>query len=124
MVYWRNVNDVQPYSPSGHSGTQNRRIVGLKDGMEEMEVIIGEIEPGGKADPHFHENIEQSMYILSGKMHVIINGEEAVLSEGDTVIIPKKAIHEVKNVGDSLLRFVLIYSPPLNTTIEKKREEG
>lgn len=114
MVYWRNVNDVKPYSPPGHSGTNNRRIIGKKDGMENMEVIIGEIDPGGTADPHYHEEIEQAMYILTGKMHVVINGQQNTLSPGDAVIIPKKAMHEVTNVGDTPLRFVLMYSPPLN----------
>lgn len=112
MVYWRNVNDVEAYSPPAHGGTFNRRLVGPADGIEHMEVIIGEMEPGGDADPHFHEDIEQVMYILTGEMYVKIEGEEAVLGEGDVVIIPKKAMHEVKNVGSTNLRFVLMYSPP------------
>lgn len=112
MVYWRSVKDVEAYSPPGHSGTFNRRLVEPEDGIEHLEVIIGEMEPGGDADPHLHEEIEQIMYILTGKMFVNIEGKEKVLSEGDVVIIPKKAMHEVKNAGDSNLRFVLIYSPP------------
>lgn len=114
MVFWRNVSEVEPYSPAGHSGTANRRIVGVEDGMDEMEVIIGEIAPGGTADRHHHDDIEQSMYILSGNMDVIIDEKKATLYEGDVVFIPKKAIHEVVNNGEEPVRFILIYSPPLN----------
>src|SRR5699024_1436972 len=114
MVYWRNVNSVTPYTPPNHSGTRIRRIIGANDGMENMEVIIGEIDPGGIADPHYHDDIEQSMYILSGEMEVVINNKEQVLSSGDAVIIPKKAMHKVTSVGDVPVRFVLVYSPPLN----------
>lgn len=112
MVYWKNMEDVEVYSPPGHSGTFNRRLVGLEDGIEQVEVIIGEMEPGGDADPHLHEEIEQIMYILTGKMYVNIGGQENTLTEGDVVIIPKNTMHEVKNVGASHLRFVLMYSPP------------
>ncbi|WP_408011222.1 cupin domain-containing protein [Pseudalkalibacillus sp. A8] len=111
MVYWKNVKDVDVYSPPGHEGTYNRRLVGPKEGIENIEVILGEMEPGGVADPHFHEEIEQIMYILRGKAQVIIEGEEAVLTVGDVIWIPKKAMHEVKNGGDTNLQFVLMYSP-------------
>ncbi|SEI90965.1 Cupin domain protein [Bhargavaea ginsengi] len=112
MAYWRNVSEVEAYTPPAHEGTFNRRLAGMADGMEDMEVIIGEMEPGGSADPHDHEDMEQSMYILQGKMHVIIGGEEAELGEGDIVWIPKKTMHEVKNIGEGNLKFVLMYSPP------------
>jgi quercetin dioxygenase-like cupin family protein len=111
MVYWKNVNDAEVYSPPGHEGTYNRRLVGPEEGIENMEVIIGEMEPGGLADPHFHEDLEQIMYVLTGKMHIIIEGEETILTQGDVVWIPKKALHKVTNAGDENLRFVLMYSP-------------
>lgn len=111
MNYWKNIKDVEAYSPPGHEGTFNRRLVGPEEGIEHMEVIIGEMEPGGLADPHLHEDIEQIMYILTGKMHIIIEDKETVLTEGDVVWIPKKAMHEVQNVGDTNLKFVLMYSP-------------
>ncbi|WP_085990902.1 cupin domain-containing protein [Oceanobacillus senegalensis] len=111
MVYWKNVKEVGTYSPPGHEGTYNRRLVGPQEGIENAEVIIGEMEPNGLADPHFHDEIEQIMYILNGNARVIIEGEEAILSVGDVIWIPKRAMHEVINVGDTNLRFVLIYSP-------------
>lgn len=111
MVFWKNEKDVEVYSPPGHEGTFNRRLVGPSEGIEHLEVIIGEMEPGGLADPHLHDDMEQIMYILSGKMHAIIEGEEAVLTAGDVVWIPKKAMHDIRNAGDENLRFVLMYSP-------------
>lgn len=111
MVFWKNEKDVEVYSPPGHEGTFNRRLVGPAEGIEHLEVIIGEMEPGGLAEPHLHEDIEQIMYILSGKMHASIEGEEAYLSTGDIVWIPKNAMHDIRNTGDETLRFVLMYSP-------------
>ncbi|MBP2075854.1 cupin domain-containing protein [Oceanobacillus polygoni] len=111
MVFWKNEKDVEVYSPPGHEGTFNRRLVGIAEGIENVEVIIGEMEPGGLADPHLHKNIEQIMYILSGEMYAIIEGQEAKLSAGDIVWIPKEATHDIRNTGNENLRFVLIYSP-------------
>lgn len=113
VVYWRNVDEVEYYIPPGHEGTHNKRIVSIDDGMEEMEVIIGEIEPGGTADPHYHDDIEQSMYMISGNLDVIIGGEKTKIKEGDVVYIPKKTMHEVVNSGSEIAKFVLIYAPPL-----------
>ncbi|OUM87908.1 MAG: hypothetical protein BAA01_10685 [Bacillus thermozeamaize] len=112
MGFWRHVNEVETYVPPGHAGTFNRRLVGLADGMKNVEVIIGEMEEGGSALPHFHDDVEQVMYILEGKMYVEIDGEQAELTAGHAVWIPKGAMHEVKNAGPGKLRFVLMYAPP------------
>jgi mannose-6-phosphate isomerase-like protein (cupin superfamily) len=112
MKYWKHEDNIKSYTPPNHDFTYNRRIVSQEDGINEVEVIIGEMEQGGKADPHFHDDIEQIMYILEGEMHARIGDDEAVLNAGNTVIIPKKVMHEIWNAGNEKLKFVLVYSPP------------
>lgn len=111
MKFWKHLNEVEGYSPNGHEGTFNRRLVSAKEGIKGVEMTIGEMEEGGSAEPHFHEDLEQVMYILEGEMSVIIDGEEGLLSKGHVVWIPQKTMHEVKNVGLSKLSFILVYSP-------------
>ncbi|GGJ99192.1 hypothetical protein GCM10007063_21800 [Lentibacillus kapialis] len=111
MRYWIHESEIESYIPLNHELTYNKKVVGRKDGINEVEMIIGEMEEGGDADPHSHEEIEQLMYILEGKMHAKIGGEEAELTAGHSVFIPKKVNHEIKNAGKGNLKFVLIYSP-------------
>ena len=115
MKYWKHVSDVEGYSPPGHEGTYNRSLVGKEEGIKGVEMIFGEMEVGGLADPHSHDDIEQLMYVLNGEMEINIEGEIAQLSKGHVVWIPQKALHEVKNIGSSKLSFILVYSPPKNT---------
>ncbi len=112
MGFWRHVNEVEVEVPPGHMSTFNRRLVGSNDRIGNVEVIIGEMKEGGSALPHFHDDLEQVMYILEGRMQVEIEGERAELTAGHAVWIPKGAMHEVKNAGPGTLRFVLIYAPP------------
>ncbi|MCP3740407.1 cupin domain-containing protein [Rossellomorea sp. BNER] len=112
MSYWKYIDQVEGYSPPGHSGTVNRRIIGREDGIQRVEMIFGEMDVGGEAEEHFHDDLEQLMFILEGKMYVEIEGEKAELTKGCAISIPPKVTHFVKNSGKSKLRFILIYSPP------------
>lgn len=53
-LFFRTEADAEPYSPAGHTGTVNRRLVSPETGATQMEVLIGRIEPGQGATPHFH----------------------------------------------------------------------
>jgi mannose-6-phosphate isomerase-like protein (cupin superfamily) len=111
MRYWRHSNEVNIFVPSDHIRTFNRKLVSFEDGIKNFEVIIGEMEKGGLGLPHVHDDIEQVMYILEGRMYVEINGEQAELTAGHAVWIPEKTIHEAKNIGPGTLRFVVINAP-------------
>lgn len=116
MKYWKHLDEVEGYSPPGHEGTFNRTLVGKEEGIQGVEMIYGEMEEGGLADPHYHADIEQVMYVLNGEMEIDIEGKVTQLSKGHVVWIPQMATHEVKNIGNSKLSFILIYSPPKNNT--------
>lgn len=112
MKYWKNTEEVDEYSPPGHTGTWNRRLIGMEEDIQGVEVIVGKMEPGGYADPHKHADLEQVMFILEGSMLVTINGSRKVCKKDEVVWIPKGVEHEVKNPGEETLRFILIYTPP------------
>jgi len=111
MRFWRHCNEVNSYVPSDHIGTYNRKVVSLEDGIKGFEVVISEMEEGGLGLPHVHEDFEQVMYILEGRMYVEINGEQGELTAGHVVWIPKNTLHEAKNIGPGPLRLVVINAP-------------
>ncbi len=113
MKYFININDVPTYEPPGHSNTVNRRLIGPKvQGSEDVEFIIGIIEPPGQADEHKHEDCEQVIYILEGKAEVTVNGEYSEVGPETAIYIPKNALHWVKPMGNDPLKLVVIYAPP------------
>jgi len=107
------VSALPAYSPPGHSGTVNRRLVerGFGGGFE---MILGVLEPGGVADRHSHAVEHQAIYILDGEAEVTLgDGPAARCGAGTIVRIPPGLDHEVVNVGAAPLILIVLYSPPL-----------
>jgi len=110
------VNQLKPYSPDAHAGTVNMRIIGQETvGARNVEVVLGIIDPGGQAEPHFHTDIEQVIYLLEGRVEVGIRGEKEKMEPGDAVYFPPGEKHQVDVLGDQPARLLVIYAPPLQS---------
>jgi quercetin dioxygenase-like cupin family protein len=107
------LSEIPAYSPPGHSGTVNRRLVERGD-CGHFEMILGEIAPGGTADRHAHDVEFQAIYILSGAAEVALgDGPVRRCGAGTVIRIPPGLVHEVRSVGTEPLRLIVVYSPPL-----------
>ncbi|MGB9699415.1 MAG: cupin domain-containing protein [Thermodesulfobacteriota bacterium] len=112
--YIVHLSDLPTYSPAGHSRTTNRRLLGPgADGSSRIEVIYGEIEFGGQADPHAHQIQEQAIYVLAGKAEVEIEGRCYVVGPQDFIYLPPGTSHKVTPIEESSLKVLVIYAPPL-----------
>ena len=49
----QHVSELPEFSPPGHSGTVNRRLVGREFGAG-FEMILGRLAPGGEASRLYH----------------------------------------------------------------------
>ncbi|HSR12946.1 MAG TPA: cupin domain-containing protein [Thermodesulfobacteriota bacterium] len=106
--------EVSPYIPPAHSGTENRRLMGPGGfGSERVEVVLGDIQPGGQADPHSHPGVEQAFFVLEGKAEVEVDGERAVVGPNDFVFFPAGSTHRVTPLAGSKFRLLIVYNPPL-----------
>ena len=62
----------------------------------------------------YHHVLEQHevYYLLTGIGEMHIDNEVAIVRAGDAVLIPGGSVQWIKNVGDTVLRFAAIVSPP------------
>ncbi len=104
--------DVPGYAPGGHTGTINRRLVGPEQGATHMETLIGTIEPGHGATPHYHPGIDQFCYILDGEAEVTIGETTQVIGKGESCFFPADVRHIFKAIGDAPVRLLVVYGPP------------
>jgi quercetin dioxygenase-like cupin family protein len=88
------------------------------------EVIQNRVEITSEAPPfkHFHYG-EEIIYVLEGELEYQIEGEAPrTVKAGDALMVPAKAVHAVKNVGDGsgaeLATFVVEKGKPLITLAE------
>lgn len=107
------LDDLLPYSPPGHSGTTNVRLVEAAEGKQ-FEMVYGTMASGGEAARHAHADAYQAIFVVAGEALVEL-GDEPVrrCGAGSIIRIPPGVEHFVKSSGDEALRMVIVYSPPL-----------
>ncbi|NPV91956.1 MAG: cupin domain-containing protein [Firmicutes bacterium] len=104
--------ELEPYSPAGHTGTVNRRLIGEDVcGAVNFEVVLGELEVGGAAHRHSHTELEHGYYVLSGKCIIEVGSERQEVGPGMTVFVPKAVEHQIEVIEP--LKVLVFYSPPL-----------
>lgn len=73
----------------------------------------------GKSNPlHRHPNCEEVLYVLRGAIEHHIAGTPNVrMAEGDTILVPRNAVHQAVNVGDTPAELLVAFSSPDRQTI-------
>jgi len=61
---------------------------------------------------HLHAEAEEIMYILSGKGRGGVNDEEFEMIQGDTLWVPRGAVHWFYNPFDEPCEFLFLYTRP------------
>lgn len=72
---------------------------------ELMKVGLVRYEEGKSPPPHFHPNEEQFIYLLEGKMRMVLGDEMRTLEPGDLVHIPRDVRHGILPVEGHVLFF-------------------
>lgn len=57
---------------------------------------------------HFHRETEEIYYVLTGVGEMTIDEEKQIVSAGDAIFIPRKAVHSLKNTGSEPIRLLLV----------------
>ena len=78
---------------------------------EESQIVLMSLLPGEDIGSEVHPDNDQFFRFEAGSGDVVINETEYSVSDGDAVVVPKGATHNVINTGDKPLRFYTIYSP-------------
>lgn len=112
-TYFIDPQTLPTYSPQQHEGTVNRRLVGRETGAAHVEVVLGVVQPGGKAEMHQHDDLEQVIYVLEGRAAVRVgDGERFEVGPGQLLFFPPTTPHEIVVVGDQAYHALVIYAPP------------
>ena len=80
-------------------------------GAEDITFGFSRYTPGMSLHKkHTHENAEELMYILSGKIVAGVQDQEFEAVKGDTIWVPRGAVHWVNNPFDEPCEFVFLYT--------------
>jgi mannose-6-phosphate isomerase-like protein (cupin superfamily) len=79
---------------------------------DKLQLVLMSLLPGEEIGFEVHEENDQFFRFESGLGKVFVNETIYDVSDGDAVVVPMGARHNVVNTGqDSCLRFYTIYSP-------------
>lgn len=79
-----------------------------KDAQNIEAIYDTSLEPGKGIELHFHPDLEEIYYVLSGYGTMTIGDEKQEISRYDVVYIPKLAPHTLFNSGNVPLRFITL----------------
>lgn len=83
-------------------------------GAKELTFLYGKYDPDAVGQEYekkcSHPNAEEIIYITNGKGYIGIEDKEYLVGKGDTVWIPKKAVHWMYNPFDKPFEMITVYS--------------
>ncbi len=81
--------------------------------VEHCQLVLMSLEPGEEIGLETHQDGDQFFRFEQGQGKVVINETEYIVGDGDSVIVPAGAAHNVVNTGVSeALKLYTIYAPP------------
>lgn len=77
-----------------------------------MSIATLFIEPNKSSLKHYHKVMEEIYYVIYGKGEVYIDNITIKIYPGSAILIPVNTVHQIKNTGSTVLKFISIDSPP------------
>lgn len=91
------------------------------------QLVLMSLLPKEEIGMEVHPNVDQFFRFEQGQGKVIIDGQEYPVKDGDAVVVPAGAQHNVINAADNAeLKIYTIYSPANHPdgTIHKTRQDA
>jgi uncharacterized RmlC-like cupin family protein len=114
--------------PSAEDRETPRGVVGGAEisqattGANNIYMGVFRVPPGARSRPHFHENCESAVYLLTGRLEVRWGDhlEQVVeLEPRDMVYVPPRETHILRNLSDSdPAEYVVARDSPTEDSVE------
>lgn len=91
-----------------------------------MQLVLMSLAKGDEIGEETHDDVDQFFRIESGEGKVLVDDTIHLVEDGDVVIVPRGAKHNVMNIGQEPLKLYTIYSPPehIDGTIHKTKADA
>jgi len=99
--------DVPAQAAEGAEGVTVRWVVNRQDGAPHFAMRVFEVQPGGSSPRHSHW-WEHEVFVLEGQGVAAGAAGASPLSAGTVVLVPGGEMHQFRNTGDRVLRFICL----------------
>ena len=102
------------FVPASHEDPQNpgvlKRVLASKKDLLRGQVQMvnwSRLPVGSSFQPHYHEDMQEVFVMLNGRVSMSVNDETHELTGGDAILIEPREIHEMKNLCESDVEYVV-----------------
>ena len=86
-------------------GLSHRTVAGPSQGLHTLEVWVQTVDPGAATPVHRHD-CEEAIVILEGHGVLEIDGLKQDFEPGNTLVVPRNAVHQLTCSGSEPIRLV------------------
>ncbi len=92
-------------------GVRTEIHLGAEDTGGAFCLLVDQPPAGWRLPPHRHRETAETIHVLAGTFEMQVDGTRSRISAGETVHIPRGAIHSGANVSAAAGRRVVLFSP-------------
>lgn len=106
----RNIDRVRAFTTK--DGSEIRELLAHRNSCIRNQTLAeARLPVGMSTTPHHHRDTEEIYYVLEGRGLMSVGNETREVAPGDAVAIPPGEVHEIKNTGVGMLKFLCCCSP-------------
>ncbi|SRR5579883_522442 len=83
-------------------GSQVRVHADAADTNGQFSMLEFEVKAGSEPPMHFHENEDEFVVVLEGRMEATVNGTKRIVEAGQSVMFPRRVPHTFKVLTPSM----------------------
>lgn len=103
-------------------GVETRMLISALTNAKELCIFEQWVAPGTGTPIHAHP-VEEVLTVLSGQAEMQLDGERAVLTAGQSLVIPALRKHSFRNSGTGMLHIhAVLASPVFEAQVEGNAE--
>lgn len=109
QVFVIRAKDYQPFQKESTRGFQYKRIFTHNLNGGPVDFILLTLKKGASRSKVVHTDAYEYKYVIKGKLAYLIDGEEYVLEEGDSLFFDGRLGHKPANIGNSDALMLVMY---------------
>ena len=93
---------------------------------DKSQLVVMDIKAGESIGREIHENVEQTLFILSGEGTAILDDAEIGITAGDVIVVSPGTEHDFVNNGAESMKIYTVYAPPnhIDGTVHETKEDA
>lgn len=99
------IHSLSEPLPTPIPGIAHRTLAGAEHGLSALAVWLQRIAAGCATPPHRHD-CEEVVIVQAGEGTLHLHDREHSFRAGDTLIVPRNALHQIRNTGPETLQLL------------------